>query len=151
MYRWIVARKVRGIFAAIGRRDIDAAIKDVADDVHHVFAGDNAMGGERHSKAAMRRWFERVLFLLPELEFEVTKVVVRGWPWNTVVMVEWTDRGKARDGVPYENEGAHAIVLRWGKGVYIHAYLDTEKVTAICDRLAAAGIKEAAEAPITGA
>ena len=149
MYRWIVARKVAGIFDAIGRHDIEGATKDVADDVHHVFPGDNAMGGTRHSKAAMMRWFERVLFLLPEIEFEIKKVAVRGWPWNTIVLVEWTDHGKARDGVPYENEGAHAIRLRWGKGVYIHAYLDTEKVTAVCDRLAAAGVEEAAAQPIT--
>lgn len=74
---------------------------------------------------------------------------MRGWPWNTVVLVEWSDRGKGRDGVPYENEGAHAIRLRWGKATYIHAYLDTEKVTAVCDRLAAAGVEAAAAPPVT--
>jgi ketosteroid isomerase-like protein len=150
MYRWIVARKIRDVFAAIGRRDIDAALKDARDDVHHIFPGDNAMGGERHSKDAMRRWFERVLYLLPEIQFEVKKVAVRGWPWNTVVLVEWRDFGRARDGEAYENEGAHAIRLRWGKAEYIHAYLDTEAVTAVCDRLAAGGVEEAAAAPITG-
>jgi ketosteroid isomerase-like protein len=149
MYRLIVARRARAIFDAIGRRDIDYALKDVRDDVHHVFPGDNAMGGERHSKDAMRRWFERVLDLLPEIEFEVNKVAVRGWPWNTIVLVEWADRGKGKDGVPYENEGAHAIRLRWGKATYIHAYLDTEKVTEVCDRLARSGVEAAAAPPIT--
>ena len=149
MYRLIVARKVRQIFDAIGRRDIDAAIKDVRPDVHHIFPGDNAMGGERHSKDAMRRWFERVLRLLPEIRFEVKKVAVRGWPWDTIVLVEWRDFGRAQDGEPYANDGAHAIRLRWGKATYIHAYLDTEAVTAVCDRLAAGGVEEAAAAPIT--
>ena len=149
MYRAIVAGRIRKVFDAIGRRDIDYALKDASDDVHHIFPGDNALGGERHSKDAMRRWFERVLFLLPEIEFEVKKVAVRGWPWNTVVLVEWYDHGKARDGVPYENEGAHAIRLRWGKAEYIHAYLDTEKVTAVCDRLAGDGVEAAGAPPIT--
>ncbi len=49
---------------------------------------------------------------------------------------------------PYENEGAHWIRLRRGKATYIHAYLDTEKVTEACERLAAAGVDEAAAAPI---
>jgi ketosteroid isomerase-like protein len=66
-----------------------------------------------------------------------------------VVAVEWSDHGHASDGVAYENEGAHWIRLRRGKATYIHAYLDTEKVTAICDRLAQAGIAEAAAEPIS--
>lgn len=148
MYKLIVERKTRGIFDAIGRHDVEGATKDVADDVHHTFPGDNALGGERHSKEAMIRWFERLFRLLPEMTFEVKKVTVRGWPWKTIVMVEWRDWGKSADGVDYENEGAHALILRWGKGTYVHAYLDTEKVTAVCDRLAAAGIEEAAEPPI---
>jgi ketosteroid isomerase-like protein len=79
----------------------------------------------------------------------VKRVAVRGWPWNTSVLVEWADRGKWRDGVPYENEGAHAIHIRWGKADYIHAYLDTEKVTEGCRRLADNGIEAAAAPPIT--
>ena len=121
---------------------------DVAPDVHHVFPGDNAIGGERHSREAMERWFERLYRLIPEIEFEVKKVAVRGWPWDMIVAVEWSDRGKAADGVPYENEGAHWIRLRRGKATYIHAFLDTEKVTEICDRMAASGVEEAGAEPI---
>ena len=55
------------------------------------------------------------------------------------VAIEWVDRAEPRDGVPYENEGAHWIRLQRGKATYIHAYLDTEKVTETCERLAAAG------------
>lgn len=150
IYRAIVERKARDLFAALSRGDWRTATKDLADDVHHVFPGDNSLGGERHSREAMERWFERLYRLIPEIEFEVRKVAVKGWPWNTAVAVEWTDRGRAADGQPYENEGAHWIRLRWGKGVSVHAYLDTEKVTAITDRLAADGFAEAAEPPIAG-
>jgi ketosteroid isomerase-like protein len=51
--------------------------------------------------------------------------------------------------VPYENEGAHWIRLKGGKATYIHAYLDTEKVTEICRRMAASGVEEAAAPPIS--
>ena len=53
MYRLVVARRARATFEALGRKDTETALKDVREDVHHVFPGDNAMGGERHSKAAM--------------------------------------------------------------------------------------------------
>jgi ketosteroid isomerase-like protein len=149
MYKTIARRKVRGLFEALSRGEWEKALEDVAPDVHHVFPGENAIGGERHSREAMGRWFERLYRLIPEIEFEVKEIVVRGWPWDMHVAVEWSDRGKAADGVPYENEGAHWMRLRRGKATYIHAYLDTEKVTEICDRMAASGIEEAAAAPVS--
>ena len=149
MYKAIARRKVQATFDALSRGDWEAAIADVAPDVHHIFPGDNAIGGERHSKEAMGRWFQRVYRLIPDLRFEVKQVAVRGWPWDMMVAVEWTDQGHASDGEPYYNEGAHWIRLRRGKATYIHAFLDTEKVTEICRRLAEAGVEEAAAEPIT--
>jgi ketosteroid isomerase-like protein len=148
MYKAIARRRIRATFDALGRGDWEAALKDVAPDVHHVFPGDNAIGGERHSREAMALWFERLNRLIPELEFEIKRIAVRGWPWDMAVAVEWADRGKAADGVPYANEGAHWIRLRRGTATYIHAYLDTEKVNEICRRLAAGGLEEAAAPPI---
>jgi ketosteroid isomerase-like protein len=149
MYKAIARRKAQATFDALSRGDWESAAKDVAPDVHHVFPGDNAIGGERHSKQALERWFERLYRLIPDLHFEVRGISVRGWPWDMMVAVEWTDHGHAVDGVAYENEGAHWIRLQRGKATYIHAYLDTEKLTAICDRLAAAGVEEAAAPPIS--
>ena len=148
MYKRIAERQVRQVFADLSRGDHAAATKDLAEDVHHVFPGDNALGGERHSREAMQRWFARLDTLFPEISFEVDHVCVRGWPWDMWLAVEWRDAGRAADGVAYENEGAHWIRIRRGKGVYVHAYLDTDRVTAACNRMAAVGIEEAAAAPI---
>jgi ketosteroid isomerase-like protein len=149
MYKAIARRKAQATFDALSRGEWESALRDVAPDVHHVFPGDNAIGGERHSKEALERWFERLFRLIPDLHFEVRRISVKGWPWDMTVAVEWSDHGHASDGVAYENEGAHWIRLRRGKATYIHAYLDTEKVTAICDRLAQAGVAEAAAEPIS--
>jgi ketosteroid isomerase-like protein len=149
IYRALVKRRARGIFAALSRGDWKATTADLADDVHHVFPGENALGGERRSREAMERWFERLYRLIPELEFEVLDVAVRGWPWDTAVAVQWIDRGAGADGTPYLNQGAHWIRLRWGKGVEVHAYLDTAKITRLLEGMAAAGIPEAAAPPIT--
>lgn len=149
MYKAIARRKARATFEALSRGDWEAAIEDVAPDVHHIFPGDNAIGGERHSKEAMGRWFARLYRLIPDLTFEVKNIAIKGPPWDLMVAVEWADHGKAADGVPYSNDGAHWIRLQRGKATYIHAFLDTEKVTEICRRLAEDGVEEAAAEPIT--
>ena len=123
-------------------------LKATASDVEHTFAGDHALGGTRHSREAMRKWFGRLYRLFPGLDFEVKRVLVGGWPWRTVAMVEWVDRARPADGVPYENEGTHVLRFSWGRLVGIHAYPDTQRVAEVCDRLAKAGIEEAAAPPI---
>jgi ketosteroid isomerase-like protein len=150
VYKAIAERRIRGVFDAIGRGDIAAATRDLADNVHHVFPGEHPLGGERHSAEAMRRWFRRLYAPFPEIDFEVERVAVRGWPWDMRIAVQWTDSGAAADGKPYRNEGAHWIRIRRGKGVYVRAYLDTERVSDACERMAAAGIEEASAPQITG-
>jgi ketosteroid isomerase-like protein len=148
IYRAIVKRKARGIFTALSAGEWEKTTAGLSPRVHHTFPGDNALGGERHSREAMERWFERLFRLIPDLSFEVHEVAVGGWPWDTAIAVQWSDRGAGADGTAYVNDGAHWIHLRWGKAVSVHAYLDTEGVTRLLETMAAAGIEEAAAAPI---
>ena len=148
MYHAIVARRVRAVFGHLSRGDWDPILAGLADDVHHVFPGDNALGGERRSREAVGRWFDRLGRLFPVHEFTVHRVAPRGWPWDTWVAVEWSARLGPSTGEPYANDGAHWIHIRWGKVDAFHAYLDTERVSAACDAMAAAGVEEAAAPPI---
>jgi ketosteroid isomerase-like protein len=143
----IVRRRVRGIFDALSRGEYSLALDGLADDVHHVFAGDHPLGGERHSRDAVRRWFER-LFRLFDLRFDVRRVLVAGPPWDLLVGVEWIAHVTPKAGEPYVNEGAHIIRIRRGRIVYFHAYEDSQKVADACRRMADAGIEEAAATPI---
>lgn len=149
MYKLIAARRARKAFEALSDGDIEAVVKELPPHVHHLFPGDNALGGERHSREAFRRWLERVWTLFPEISFEVSEVAVRGWPWDLRVAVQWTDRGRAADGEPYENRGAHWIRIHRGKPVRVQAYLDTDKVTAALQRMSGAGVEEASAPQIT--
>jgi ketosteroid isomerase-like protein len=149
VYKRIAAGRIRKVFDALGRHDLDAATDGVAEDVHHVFPGENALGGERHSRDALMRWFERLGRLFPELTFDVERIAVKGPPWDMWIAVQWTDAGRAADGVPYDNRGAHWIRILRGRAVHIQAYLDTDVVTASCGRMAAAGNVEAASPQIT--
>ena len=149
MYHAVVRRRARGAFERLTRGDWPSVVDDLADDVHHVFAGDHPLGGERHSREAVVRWFERLFRLFPGLSFEVHRVASRGWPWSTWVAVEWTDWTTPAAGGDYRNDGAHWIHLRWGKATYVHAYLDSQRVAKACREMAAQGIEEAAAPPIT--
>ena len=60
MYHTIVRRKVVGIFQALGRGDYEVALAGLAPRFEHVFAGTHALGGKRHTAAAMRNWFQRL-------------------------------------------------------------------------------------------
>ena len=149
-YRYAVEGVVRLAFGRLSAGDYQTLLKACASDVEHTFSGDHALGGTRHSREALGRWFERLYRLFPGLNFEVKRVLVRGWPWRTVAVIEWVDRARPADGVPYVNEGTHVLRFSWGRLVGLHAYLDTQKVEEVCERLAEAGIEEASAPPILG-
>jgi|SRR5438105_11545542 len=148
MLKPLIRRRVRTIFDALSRGDYSLALAGLSNDVHHVFAGEHALGGQRDSRQAFERWFER-LFRLFELRFEIRRVIVSGPPWNVYVAVEWVANGKTAAGEPYVNEGVHVLRIRRGKIVYVHAYEDSQTVAQACRRMADAGIEEAGAAPIT--
>ena len=148
MYHSIVRSRIRAGFEHLNRGDWLRVLEDVAEDVHHVFPGDHALGGERHSREAVARWFGRLFRLFPNPDFDVLHVASRGWPWNTWVAVEWIDRVTPCVGNPYVNEGTHWIGVHWGKVIVIHAYLDSQRVADACRHMSAHGIEEAAAEPI---
>lgn len=144
MYHTIVKRKVRASFEKhLAAGDYEAVLKDFAPDVRYTFAGDNALGGTRHSRDGVRRWFQRLFVVFPKLRFEIGSLLVKGWPWNTTIVLEWTDRAEPSGGSAYVNEGVHVMRMRWGRVIAIHAYLDTEKMSRTCARLAEHGLAEA--------
>ena len=147
-YRYAVEGVARFAFGRLSAGDYRTMLMACASDVEHTFSGEHALGGTRHSKEGLERWFERLYRLFPGLNFEVKRVLVRGWPWRTVAMIEWVDRARPADGVPYVNEGAHVLRFKWGRLIGLHAYLDTQKVEETLDRLAKGGIEEASAPPI---
>ena len=148
MYHSLVRKKIQKIFQQLSEGNFEPSLKSISSDFEHQFSGDHCLGGQRHTSDGMRRWFKRLFFLFPQLKFEVKEILVKGWTWNTVVSVEWIDRGKTQDGQPYSNQGVHFLHLRWGKLVSIHAYLDSQRLERECLRMAKLGIKEAAALPI---
>lgn len=148
MYHTIVKKLAIQSFENLNRGDYESVLKNISPSITHTFSGNHALGGTRHSVEAMRKWFERLYMLSPGLSFEIKNVAVSGFPWNTTIAVEWVDRATPADGSHYVNEGVHIIKMKWGKVVYLHAYLDTQLTILLCRQLAQYGIQEAMAAPI---
>lgn len=147
MYHWIVRRRAAKMFDLLNS-DWPKTVGVLSEDVHHVFPGDHPLGGERHSKEAITRWFERLDRLFPGHAFRVHRVVSRGWPWSTWIAVQWSAELRPQTGKPYLNRGTHWLQLRWGKVTCLYAYLDSQRVAEACEAMVRAGVSEADAAPI---
>jgi len=150
VYHFVVRRIVRSVFEHLGEGDFEYALAMASGEIEHTFAGDHCLGGTRTSPSAMRAWFGRLFRLFPSIRFELHQVHATGWPWDTVCVVQWSDRGVAADGEEYVNHGVHVVRVRWGRLTALHAYLDTRRLVEALDRLGRAGYAESQAAPIVG-
>jgi|SRR4051812_30575997 ketosteroid isomerase-like protein len=149
MYRAIVKKKVRDSFAALSRGEPGAVVRQLDPSVRYTFVGDHALGGTRSSAEGVGRWFGRVFRLFPGLRFVPLDVLVGGWPWNTTVLVVADVIGDA-NGEPYANRMSQRLALSWGRITSIDTLEDTQLLVRTLERMAAAGIQEAAAEPIVG-
>ncbi len=148
MYHAFVRRKLTQTLEGLDKDNYKESLSGMDPRVEHYFAGAHALGGTRHSTAAVQRWFERVFRLLPDLSFEVKRIAVSGFLWNTTATAEWRSTATSATGESYVNDGVHIVRLRLGKIVSMHVYLDTKVLADVCRVMAEQGIEEAAAAPI---
>ncbi len=148
MYHAIVKRIALQNFLRVNRKDYAAILKGCSLDVHHRFGGHHALGGERHDREALGRWFERLGRVATTLTLTVPDVWVKGWPWKTPVILRWSAVPDLPDGSPYNNHGVHIIRMRWGKVFDIDANEDSQLVAASLQIWAGYGVSEALAAPI---
>lgn len=149
-YHSIVAKNLVQGFRGVDAHDYNALADHFAGDIHHRFAGDHALGGERHDAQTVVAWLQRVGRVLPDLAFEITDVAVSGWPNDTTATARWRAHATLADGgEPYRNLGVHVVRLRWLKIVDMDVYQDTQILRDALDRQARAGMQEATAVPIT--
>lgn len=144
MYRAIVARRIRGIWASIAAHDPEPALAGLADRFEYHFLGDHALGGVRHTHEPQARWFARLFRLFPDIRFDVKDVLVSGWPWRTraVVIAE----ARLDSDPEYHNYLAQLIELRWGRVTKVRMHEDSQLVARYLDR---SPLEEARAEPIT--
>jgi ketosteroid isomerase-like protein len=148
MYHAIVKRIARKNFERVNQHDFDSLLADCVPAIRHQFGGTHALGGVRHDREALGRWFKRLQTVLPDLNLSVTDVWVKGLPNDTTIIVRWEAKATLLDGSPYRNRGVHLIKMRWGKVVDIDAHEDSAAVVNGLAIQARRGIADAAAEPI---
>ncbi len=143
LYSYIVKTKIQQTFDHVNNHRWDETVEAVAPHVHHRVSGAHALGGERHSKEALRRWFERLGRVLPTLRITVNNIWVVGWPWHTNVFVQWDGTGTLLNGNAYVNRGLHVFTLRWGRVYALEEFQDSQAAANGLAAQGAAGLKEA--------
>jgi ketosteroid isomerase-like protein len=153
IYRAVVRRQVRNLFAEANAGNWASIVDGLASTFSYRFVGDTPLGGTRTTHEAMRRWFERLYRLFPGSQFAPQRIVVEGPPWNTRIMTYVKIHGTAPqangESAPYENEFMQAMILRWGKITSVLTLEDTQRFANALPCLAAAGITDATASPIT--
>lgn len=75
VYNRIVASVARKNFELVNKKDYEAILAGCATNIRHRFGGDHALGGERHDIEALRKWFQRLGRLAPNLILKVSTVL----------------------------------------------------------------------------
>jgi ketosteroid isomerase-like protein len=148
LYRAIVKQRIRQAFDHVNNHRWDELMTSISPRVQHRFGGVHAIGGERHDRAALRLWFERLARVLPGLRLEINDIWVQGWPWHTMVFVQWDGTATLLNGDGYFQHAVHVITLRWGKITALDVFEDSQAVDHALTSQAAAGLKEAVAEPI---
>lgn len=148
MYHAVVRQAARRAFRQLSRGDLDAFMRNFGSDATFCFAGDHCLGGELRGVAAIRQLAERMHRLFPGITVEPATIVVKGWPWATVMCTRFAVSADLGDGDTYRNEGMQFARLRWGKVVEDRLYEDTQLLADALAKLAARGVDEAAAPPL---
>jgi ketosteroid isomerase-like protein len=143
----VATRQYRRGLDAVERGDIDAVLRQFSPECSLTFVGDTPLGARLTGLHDLRRWFERFARLLPKPRFEIQRLVIGGPPWRQQLTAHVLIHGTI-DGQPYQNQFAHFLTLKWGKVVDDLVLEDTQTWKQACQRLADAGVAEAAEGPL---
>ena len=147
MYHFFVRRRVAEILRHLNRGDLAFVVRLFAPGAEHWFSGRHALGGCRRTPEEIAAWYRRLAVVFPTIRFAAQKVISTGPPWNTRVVVEWTDTFAGRDDLA-GNQGVFIITLRWGRAVEFHVYCDTDGLKQNLALLASHGVAAAAAPPI---
>jgi ketosteroid isomerase-like protein len=113
--------------APLNAGDIGPMLSSFADDAVLLFPGEHSWGGEYEGRQAIRGFLER--FVEVGLQLEPHEILVKGWPWDTTVILRFTNEARDKNGnIVYANRGAIFAKAAWGKIKHQEDYEDTQKV-----------------------
>jgi ketosteroid isomerase-like protein len=108
---------VRGLYEAVNRRDLDAAVSDLSEDFELVTTVETHRGRE-----GVRDWVRLAESVLDDFHIALEEVLEVG-PGSVLVLVHDTARGRG-SGVAVEHRFGHLWTIRDGRAQRLRAYAD---------------------------
>ena len=111
---------IQDFFAVFNHRNLDKMENLLSADAEFYFPKAQPLFG----KNRILRFFNILFRQYPQLNFEIQRIIVQGHQ----AAIHWTNQGKNKGDVPYENEGVTILELENGKIRFISDFFkDTEK------------------------
>lgn len=111
---------------AVSRKDVDAACRDIGEDVVFEFPGQSSISGRYDGRPAFRAYWLRLFdrydtFTMTPKRIALARPYAFGLT-NTVLM-EWVVDVLANDGLSLRAEGVTVVEIRHGKAVHVRDYI----------------------------
>lgn len=148
MYHRIVRAQLRSTYDKINDGDYLTMVDGLAPAFDYHFHGQHALGGRRTTRAAMIRWWQRIVQLLPGARFDVQDILVNGGPWRTRIAVRSLVSATLPDGTRYRNTVFQFLTLVWGKVTSVETIEDLQLLEGALRVVAESGNTAALADPI---
>lgn len=122
MYHCITRQIVKRAFADLSAGRYQNHLQRFHPQAKLTVAGSEATSGNYQSLDSIERAFEQLYSYLPQHQFELQEIWVRGSFWNTRVAVAWLDRATDSNGESVTRQGMNFIRIQWGKVVEEEIY-----------------------------
>jgi ketosteroid isomerase-like protein len=124
---FLAKQRIPAWFDAMNRHDLDALLKDYAEDATMVYPGDvEGVSGTFTGKTTLRAWYQHYFDQFPVVHQTVKNIAISNifdFIGNNVIAVEWEVEVKNRDGLQVMNNGVSIIRSRRGKATHITVYM----------------------------
>ena len=112
------------LFAAINAGSWEEVIDSFDDEGALIFPGSSPLSGNHQGRERIKKYFRRMNIAVPDLHFQILEFAES----EKLIVLEWKNGGKTRNGLPYENKGVTILEFKGDKVLQLRDYLDTEKL-----------------------
>jgi len=124
---WIAKRKVPKFFDALNRRDVEAFLKNWADDAMYIYPGNMAgISGRHMGKKSIQTWFQNMLKQFPALRFTIQHVAINNplaMTGSNIIATHFNIDVTNREGQTIHNSGVAVTTVRRGKIIHDQIFL----------------------------
>jgi hypothetical protein len=113
MWKAIVERQLRRIYAAFNAGNAEPAIARFAPDAHFRIAGSGPFQADLHGSDEIAHWLRALM--RRRLQWEIEDILINGSPRQTRLITRYTIQARNANDTSWNYRGVQYAQLRWGK------------------------------------